>query len=83
MVFNEHPDIQRRLAVERQGSSLQALSMQKIRELPIDLPGVTTQKKIATVYRLGHQRKKLWIEKQRLEEKLMNEWMTRTLKEEK
>lgn len=81
--FNEHPDIQRRLAVERQGSSLQALSMQKIRELPIDLPGVATQKKIATVYRLGHQRKKLWIEKQRLEEKLMNEWMIRTLKEEK
>lgn len=81
--FNEHPDIQRRLAVERQGSSLQALSMQKIRELPIDLPGVATQMKIATVYRLGHQRKKLWIEKQRLEEKLMNEWMIRTLKEEK
>lgn len=80
--FNEHPAIQRRLVVERQGSSLQALSVQKIKELPLELPHVSIQEKIARVYRLRRQRQQLAVEKQRLEEKLLNQLMIQYLKEE-
>lgn len=81
--FNEHPKIQKQLTLTMQGSIIRALSVQMLRELAIEIPPLSVQQKLGSIYRLKSQRKKLMNEKQKLEELLMNQVMIQYLKEEK
>lgn len=80
--FNEHPQIQKQLTLAMQGSIIRALSVQMLRELKIEVPPLALQQKLGSIYRLKSQRQKLLIEKQKLEEKVMNHLMIQYLKEE-
>ena len=80
--FNEHPQIQKQLTLAMQGSIIRALSVQMLRELKIEVPPLALQQKLGSIYRLKSQRQKLLIEKQKLEEKVMNQLMIQYLKEE-
>ena len=46
------------------------------------VPPLALQQKLGSIYRLKSQRQKLLIEKQKLEEKVMNQLMIQYLKEE-
>ena len=81
--FNEHPQIQKQLTLTMQGSIIRALSVQMLRELTIEIPPLSVQQKLGSIYRLKSQRQKLIHEKQKLEELLMNQVMIQYLKEEK
>ena len=81
--FNEHPQIQKQLTLTMQGSIIRALSVQMLRELTIEIPPLSVQQKLGSIYRLKSQRQKLINEKQKLEELLMNQVMIQYLKEEK
>lgn len=81
--FNENPHIQKQLTLAMQGSIIRALSVQMLRELKIDYPSLIIQQKLGAIYRLKSQRQKLVLEKQKLEDKLMNHLMIQYLKEEK
>lgn len=81
--FNQHPKIQKQLTLTMQGSIIRALSVQMLRELAIEIPPLSVQQKLGSIYRLNSQRKKLMNEKQKLEELLMNQVMIQYLKEEK
>ena len=81
--FNEHPQIQKQLTLAMQGSIIRALSVQMLRELTIEIPPLSVQQKLGSIYQLKSQRRKLINEKQKLEELLMNQVMIQYLKEEK
>ena len=81
--FNQHPKIQKQLTLTMQGSIIRALSVQMLRELTIEIPPLSVQQKLGSIYRLKSQRQKLINEKQKLEELLMNQVMIQYLKEEK
>lgn len=81
--FNEHPQIQKQLTLATQGSIIRALSVQMLRELTIEIPTLSVQQKLGSIYQLKNQRQKLINEKQKLEELLMNQVMIQYLKEEK
>ena len=81
--FNQHPKIQKQLTLTMQGSIIRALSVQMLRELAIEIPLLSVQQKLGSIYRLKSQRQKLINEKQKLEELLMNQVMIQYLKEEK
>lgn len=81
--FNEHPQIQKQLTLTMQGSIIRALSVQMLRELTIEIPPLSVQQKLGSIYRLKSQRQKLMNEKQKLEDTLMNQLMIQYLKEEK
>ena len=66
-----------------QGSIIRALSVQMLRELTIEIPPLSVQQKLGSIYQLKSQRRKLINEKQKLEELLMNQVMIQYLKEEK
>lgn len=81
--FNEHPHIQKQLRLAMQGSIIRALSVQMLRELKMNLPSLRIQQRLGSIYRLKSQRQKLVLEKQKLEETLMNQLMIQYLKEDK
>lgn len=80
--FNEHPAIQKQLAVAMQGSIIRALSIQMLRELEVLLPLLDTQKKMGKVYGLRRRREKLLYEKNILENELYKHLMINNLKED-
>ncbi len=81
--FNEHPHIQKQLILAMQGSILRSLPVQMLREFQLNSPDFETQRKLGSMYRLNVKREKLLLEKQKLEELLMNQVMIHYLKEEK
>lgn len=79
--FNEHPEIQKQLAIAMQGTFIRALSVQMLRELELPMPQLYIQKKIGKVYKLRKTKEKLLFERSILENELYNQLMINKLKE--
>jgi hypothetical protein len=80
--FNEHPEMQKQLAIAMQGTIIRALSIQMLRELDIPLPILNIQQKMGKVYKLRKRKEKLLFEKNILQDQLYNQLMLNKLKED-
>ena len=80
--FNEHPQIQKQLAIAMQGTIIRALSIQMLRELEVPLPPLDVQMKIGKVYKLRKTKEKLLFERNILENEFYKHLIINKLKED-
>lgn len=65
--FNEHPSIQKQLAIMSEGSVVSSLKLSHLKELEIELPPIEKQKKIGRIAQLKRRKEALQTERIELE----------------
>ncbi|MFB2516017.1 restriction endonuclease subunit S [Lysinibacillus sp. OTC-L20] len=65
--FNEHPSVQKQLAVMSEGSVVSSLKLSHLKELEIELPPLEKQKKIGRIAQLKRHKEALQTERMELE----------------
>ncbi|MDQ0086730.1 restriction endonuclease S subunit [Paenibacillus anaericanus] len=78
--INEHPNCLKQLRIATQGSSVAALSIQMLRTLEIELPSLSQQRLIGSIYRSLHLKKRLLNERIELEQTLVEHILLQSLK---
>lgn len=79
--FNYHAHVRRQLEKHKQGSALQRLSIQALKQLNVELPALETQVKLGTIYELHKQKRLAVMERMVLEEQVIYERMKVKLEE--
>lgn len=77
--FNEHSDIKKQMSKISQGSVLSVISIQMLRDIEIFLPDLDVQVSIGKVYSSAMKKKHLLHEKEKLQFKLFNKQLSKSL----
>lgn len=77
--FNEHPDIQKQLAVMSEGSSVTLLKLSHLKELTIELPPLEKQKIIGRIAQLKRRKEVLQLERIELERQLIQQQLINSM----
>ncbi|MGE7887759.1 restriction endonuclease subunit S [Bacillus cereus] len=74
-LFNEHPSIQKQIALFTEGSIISSLKLSNVKEIEFVLPNVEKQKILGKIARLKKRKTALLKEKDRLEQLLLHHQM--------
>lgn len=71
--FNNHPSIQKQIAMLSQGSVLTSFSLKQLKDIEIEIPSIEKQKIIGDIYELRKQKSKLSEQTLELENQLLEQ----------
>lgn len=78
--FNEHPAIQKQLAVMSEGSAVSLLKLSYLKELEIELPPLEKQQVIGRIAQLTRRKKALQVERMDLEQNFVQQQLVNYIK---
>lgn len=78
-LFNEHPSIQKQIALFTEGSIISSLKLSNVKEIEFVLPNVEKQKILGKIAQLKKRKTALLKEKDRLEQLLLHHQMVKII----
>ncbi|MEH7049900.1 restriction endonuclease subunit S [Bacillus pseudomycoides] len=76
-LFNEHPSIQKQIALFTEGSIIASLKLSKVKEIELTIPPIEKQRKIGRIAQLKKKKSTLFKEKDTLEQLLLHHQMVK------
>ncbi|MEH6913932.1 restriction endonuclease subunit S [Priestia megaterium] len=80
-LFNEHPSIQKQIALFTEGSIISSLKLSNVKEIELVLPNIEKQRKIGIIARLKKKKSALLKEKDMLEQVFLHHQMVEIIEQ--